>query len=93
MTSDPGAGPGRLENGPSVAYGVLRDASGYRTHRQVDSRDWKGHIPLYHVPVDERMSETACGRPAAEFTATRVETIPTRRRCQRPGCKQRWPDA
>lgn len=74
-----------------VTHGVLRDASGYRTHRQIDSRDWTGHIPLYHVPADETMRETACGRPAAEFTACPVAQIIDRRRCKRPGCRGRWP--
>lgn len=74
-------------------YAVLRDASGYATHRYhqgVEGSRWM-LIPKYHVPGNERMTETACGRPAAEFTALEVEHIAESRRCQRPGCKQGWP--
>lgn len=75
----------------SSQFGVLRDASGYRTHHQTvtsDSQTW--HVPKYHVPANERMDETACGRPAAEFTAERIENIRESARCQRPGCRQGW---
>jgi hypothetical protein len=74
-------------------YAVLRDASGYRTHHYhqgVEGASWM-LIPKYHIPVNDRMTETACGRMAAEFTATSIDSIPESRRCQRPGCKQRWP--
>jgi len=77
-----------------VEFGVLRDASGYSTHRQTTSSDsstW--HIPKYHAihPDFPTGTVTACGRPAAEFTSEPVERIDERRRCQRPGCRERWP--
>lgn len=47
---------------------MLRDASGYRTHRQVDTREWRGHTPRYHVAID---GVAACDPRVAlaEFTA------------------------
>lgn len=75
-------------------YAVLRDASVYRTHRYhqgVEGSRWMP-IPKYHIPANDRMTETACGRAAAEFTAAAIDTFPESRRCQRPGCRGRWPE-
>jgi hypothetical protein len=81
---------------------VLRDASGYRTHRQTTSANPDSfHIPAYHVAVPEGESSldgtpfyrTACGRSADETTTEDVSRVPAHRRCQRPGCKQRWPES
>lgn len=70
---------------------VLRDASGYRTHRLTTSaherEDW---TPSYHVTRDGGRT-TACGRDAAEFTREQLDKVPAHRRCQRSGCRQAWP--
>ncbi len=78
---------------------VLRDASGYRTHRQTTGANPDTfHVPVYHVGIPDGKGlldgrtwyRTACGRPADETTAEDATNVPAHRRCQRPGCKQRW---
>lgn len=68
---------------------ALRDASWHYT----PGTAWK-----YHVIVDEY---AACSRPRsdgwprmtlAEFTERFAVDVPDGLRCQRPGCRQRWPE-
>lgn len=69
---------------------ALRDASGYRTHRLTDTATMQ-HIPSYHVVNPDNPYLSRCGRlivPDTQWPAASVA-----RRCQRPGCKQAWPDA
>jgi len=79
---------------------IRRDASGYRTHRQtVYSNPETFHLPKWHVavalplgPSGVQYYMTACGRPADENSAEGdLSKVPADRRCQRPGCRQRWP--
>lgn len=63
---------------------MLRDASAFN---YPDVRKPK----KYHVEVDDAIG--ACtGDPLVEFTAKPAVEVPAHQRCQRPGCRVRWPD-
>jgi len=72
---------------------AIRDASWYRrpsTH---------GKDLIYHVVRDEvHPEEGACGVPVIGFESFGIdvtipaESVPLHNRCQRPGCRARWPE-
>jgi hypothetical protein len=75
----------------SELLAAKRDASFY---------DKPGRAEQYHVVIDDKCNVAACSPPKtwrsarmmlAEFTARPAVDVPDIARCQRPGCKQRWP--
>lgn len=76
-----------------------RDASWYRrprdrgTDREGDGMDQRDYIGKFHVNVgDTEYATAACGPILDERSLEPALDIPIRSRCQRPGCRVRWPE-
>lgn len=71
---------------------ALRDASFFGSARFAESRAQPSYVPTYHVvghPSGYYLS--ACGRLLDAGTETNASGV--MHRCQRSGCRQRWPHA
>lgn len=75
-----------MREGSSVRV-ALRDASGYRTHRQTTGASY-AHVPVWHAvnPADPFYSR--CGK--AIDSATERAHHGVLARCGRPGCRQAY---
>lgn len=85
------------DNGPPViapedVRAALRDASFFASGRFATSRAQPSHIPCYHVVGHfSGYYLSGCGRLLNADTETAA--IGVMHRCQRRGCRERWPDA